>query len=398
MTLNALLLPLLGGFLFLSISHRTSYFITRQTPATLSFWLAVVGLVLLAMARGLIWLCDWPEARRVLFAVPLFYAALPPFIVLGLSGIAGQFFLAWQTHSVATRSWRVPVGAVLVVVGLWLLRLIIREGNHAAPLVLGLPIAVWWLAQVGAWLALCIWWSLQISFAAPALAFRMALVGLSYVLALVDATMEPARATELWFNLVAPIKDEVRPDALGTAFLACVLGPLLAKSLNLVYPRSAAEARLFRKRVRNSLERLLYNATQRGKMVMITLEDGKVYCGYSELIPGDARASDAYLEILPMFSGYRESESKQVHLPVNYAAQYRTLPPDRREQFKKVFPVARIVTAGEFDPRLFETFPKPPPAVPRARAGRQRKTRARAESAQQSDVAESSPAGGESAE
>lgn len=51
MQLNVLLLPLLGGFLFLSIFRRSAYFIARQTAAALSFWLAVVGLSLL-VSRG----------------------------------------------------------------------------------------------------------------------------------------------------------------------------------------------------------------------------------------------------------------------------------------------------------------------------------------------------------
>ena len=93
-------------------------------------------------------------------------------------------------------------------------------------------------------------------------------------------------------------------------------------------------------------------------MVMLTLNDGKVYCGYIDWIPADPGAVDAFLEIQPVFSGYREKDSRRVRLPVNYAPFYTKL--DRSEwiQFKKVIPVSSISSAGEFDPEHFDSFGK----------------------------------------
>jgi hypothetical protein len=59
MQLNVLLLPVLGGFLFLSIFHRSAYFLARQNVATLTFWLAVTGLALLAIARLAVMMCQF---------------------------------------------------------------------------------------------------------------------------------------------------------------------------------------------------------------------------------------------------------------------------------------------------------------------------------------------------
>ena len=90
---------------------------------------------------------------------------------------------------------------------------------------------------------------------------------------------------------------------------------------------------------------------------MVTLDDNKVYCGYIDWIPGDPSSRDAYLEILPVFSGYRNDE-RRIYLPTSYTLLLNQLDQKDWGQFKKVVPVARITSAGEFDPKYFEAFSK----------------------------------------
>jgi len=122
----------------------------------------------------------------------------------------------------------------------------------------------------------------------------------------------------------------------------------------------------------NSLEPLFYRATRRGRMVMITLDDSKVYCGYVDWIPGNPRSPDAYLEILPIFCGYRDAEHRRVSLPTSYTPFLKKSDKQGWGQFKKVIPVARITCAGEFESQYFEAFGKdhaaPPSAAPRPSA------------------------------
>lgn len=96
MQLNVLLLPLLGGFLFLSIFRRTAYFIARQTAAALSFWLAVAGLTLLILARLAVMLCQHALAKPSAVAVPLLNILLTPLLGLVDVGVLlhaiGDFF------------------------------------------------------------------------------------------------------------------------------------------------------------------------------------------------------------------------------------------------------------------------------------------------------------------
>lgn len=66
MGFGLLFVPLVGGYLFLNWCHGTRFLVRRQTGHHLLFWSASVGLVLLALARGLEMLLDeallsWPR-------------------------------------------------------------------------------------------------------------------------------------------------------------------------------------------------------------------------------------------------------------------------------------------------------------------------------------------------
>ena len=195
--------------------------------------------------------------------------------------------------------------------------------------------------------------------------FRTALSGLLLLAITSSAIFYAHPLTASWLAFSYPTAHQIPSVELGTSAIATLLGPLLAITANLVYPRTAVELHLFRNRVNNSLERLLYRATRRKKMVMITLDDNKVYCGYVDWIPGSPGSTDAYLEILPVFSGYRDSD-RRVALPTSYGPVLDQLGDAERGQFKKVVPVARILSAGEFDPNHFGAFTKTQSDKPRS--------------------------------
>lgn len=122
MQLNVLLLPLLGGFLFLSIFRRTAYFIARQTAATLSFWLAVVGLTLLVLARLAVMLCQHAMADPSAVAVPLLNILLIPLLGMmdvGLMMYALTDLLRRRTDPAYRRPLhQIAAGFLLFVLGL----------------------------------------------------------------------------------------------------------------------------------------------------------------------------------------------------------------------------------------------------------------------------------------
>jgi hypothetical protein len=91
-------------------------------------------------------------------------------------------------------------------------------------------------------------------------------------------------------------------------------------------------------------------------MVMITLSDGKVYCGYADWIPPNPNSKLAHLELTPIFSGYRDTRTKKVELTVNYGEIMEGLSKEERRCFTKIIRMSRIVSANEFDPKYFKTF------------------------------------------
>lgn len=374
MQLNVLLLPLLGGFLFLSIFRRTAYFIARQSAAALSFWLAVVGLTLLVVARLAIMLSQHAMAGPSAVAVPILNALLIPLlgmIDVGLMMYALTDLLQRRTDP----AYRRPLGQII---GGFLIFVLVVDGlvatwNHlpSHSTLAGISLPILWVVELFVFVEAAARWANRIRVATASIVFRASLVGLLLLSVTASAMFYPEPVKEFWLNFSGPTGGQIPSDELGTSILAALLGPLLAFAANLLYPRIAVESYLFTRRTSNSLERLLYRATSRGSMVMITLDDGKVYCGYVDWIPGNPGSADAFLEVLPIFSGYRESETKRVSLPVTYAPFLERLDKQEWSQFKKVVPVASVASAGEFDPEYFEAFAKRaagPADTPAARA------------------------------
>jgi hypothetical protein len=361
MQLNVLLLPVLGGFLFLSIFHRSAYFLARQNVATLTFWLAVTGLALLAIARAAVMMCQYATSGPQAVAIPLICILVVP--LLGLMAISLVSFGLTGLGNISTLStwirqwsWRAPVGLVLLATSVSELRRLFIDVPPIFPRFLGISIHYVWGINLCLLFAFCVWWAKRVRMLPVAIMLRASLVGLLYVAILVAVAFHPFRTRDLWLGFSAPTAKDIASEELGTTLLATVLGPMFAWTLNLLYPRAAVQSHLFAKRAASSLDRLFYRATQRGKMVMLTLDDGKVYCGYIDWIPGNPNAADAFLEVQPIFSGYRESEGKRVRLPVSYASFYKKLPSSEWVQFRKIVPIAKIAAAGEFDPGHFDAF------------------------------------------
>lgn len=59
----------------------------------------------------------------------------------------------------------------------------------------------------------------------------------------------------------------------------------------------------------NSLTQLLRKATDRQKLVILTLKSRKIYCGRILEVPSSIERDDACIEILPSFSAYRDKDT-----------------------------------------------------------------------------------------
>lgn len=191
-----------------------------------------------------------------------------------------------------------------------------------------------------------------------------------------------ARAIAMFMAWLMPelamyIKTSVLPmEYLGTGLLAFVLGPLSALWLNFFDDKEAVSASAI-KNHGNELEKLLLDAD--GKELMFTLTSGKVYIGYFVHDPADLDRPDAWLRILPILSGYRVADSKEVKLTTNYLAKF--IPEDTNnaatnssesgsqssqlqdmkkfigaEAFHKLVRLSDIESCSLFDPAVWDGF------------------------------------------
>ncbi len=120
----------------------------------------------------------------------------------------------------------------------------------------------------------------------------------------------------------------------------------------------------------DSMERLLYRAATTSTPVQLTLKSGKIYIGHVARVPPIRGRADEYLEILPILSGYRETETHNIRYTVDYidiimsiigsgseggdSDFSRHLQSDDVYQFIKVLPIADVSIVSMFHERNVE--------------------------------------------
>lgn len=352
MELNVLLLPLLGGFLFLHICYRTRYFVSRQSGTVLSCWLAIAGLVLLGLARAIDFLCDVNRTSPDSVPFALLDYSLTPLAILAAASICVAGIARWfdaELQREFTMKW--PIGGALLLACVWLcVKMAPTSRNPVA-------LASLWMITATVGLVGSYYWSERNALAFDNVLLRVAGAGLFVLLAVVDATLYPDVIHDFWAGFIRPLDGREEGFYLGIPFMACLLGPVMAVLANIVYPQRAAQARLVRREQLGALDSLLIQASQQVRQIMVTLDDGKVYCGYCEWSPGNLTRKDSYLQLVPAFSGYRDPRTKKVRLTVNYVPLVQD-DDSELDDYRKVIPIARIITAGLFDPMKFDGFRK----------------------------------------
>ena len=190
------------------------------------------------------------------------------------------------------------------------------------------------------------------------LVFHAALAG---TILLVLAFLVGKTAGALAPGLVAWWQRHVPFDYAGTSLIALGLGVLGWAPLNLFWDRTEAARKAVEERG-DFLEVLISTAMEESRQVSLTLKSGKVYVGFitRSFDPGYDRK---YIMLIPMLSGYREQETRQVVFTDDYARVYDPLIDsdpaflDRvADEFQLVVPVAEIASANLFDPEVYEMF------------------------------------------
>ncbi|UII21449.1 hypothetical protein [Fulvivirga ligni] len=96
----------------------------------------------------------------------------------------------------------------------------------------------------------------------------------------------------------------------------------------------------------DEFQRLLLQEFIKRRPMLFTLTTQKVYVGGLTRM-GDPHGEDGFINIIPLFSGYRNAEGK-LDLTTNY-------PRDENDNFEIVLPIDKIISASSFN---YETYKK----------------------------------------
>ncbi len=109
----------------------------------------------------------------------------------------------------------------------------------------------------------------------------------------------------------------------------------------------------------NEFECLLVTAMTTEFMVMITMEDDKVYVGWVYQISDPAKAERKYFSIIPVMTGFR-NERREVEFTTYYNDLYQLTNDELAHlninHFAVVLPVQRLVSCRLFDADAYSRF------------------------------------------
>lgn len=153
----------------------------------------------------------------------------------------------------------------------------------------------------------------------------------------------------------------VAPDLpyLGTACMAAFIGFVSPYLVNVVLQKTGvmvqedAQGRAL-ERHGNQIQKLLRQASVEERPVSLTLNNRKTYVGWVIESPG-LTTTDAFLSIIPIFSGYRDKDTLELAFTTDYLSLYDN-GQVKAEDFCVVIPVPSITMIGFFDYSIYPAF------------------------------------------
>ncbi len=142
----------------------------------------------------------------------------------------------------------------------------------------------------------------------------------------------------------------------GTAVLSFILSLILAPLSNIFISETNALKKSINL-IGNDLEKLIKSASENAKLISITLDTTKVYVGWVVAIPKPSNSS--YITLLPVLSGYRDSDQK-INFNTEYYDVYAKLLKEKSKMnindlgFQLVISTDQIVSANLFDIQIYE--------------------------------------------
>lgn len=174
-----------------------------------------------------------------------------------------------------------------------------------------------------------------------------------------------SRTGILILNEYAPIigelwKRAIDVDYSGTATLSVLLGWFVPPIVNTPIDRLAARRESARD-AGDHIGLVVDEALSRRSMIAVTMAGGKVYVGVPLARTFFARGDGGDLVLVPFYSGYRDKDTHELRLAVNYAKvmeeEHRSGDLDLRE-YRVAMPMSEVVSAQPFNRQSYDEFAK----------------------------------------
>jgi hypothetical protein len=114
----------------------------------------------------------------------------------------------------------------------------------------------------------------------------------------------------------------------------------------------------------DEIEKLFKRSVEEAVTIQVTLKNDKVYIGFSEIIPIPHKTN--YLTLTPIISGYRDKETKQLHITTDYfkvVQEFIDKVNDDKENVSLntdvIIKQDEILSAGIYEQSIFEKFNAP---------------------------------------
>mgnify|MGYP000232878992 CR=1 FL=1 len=173
--------------------------------------------------------------------------------------------------------------------------------------------------------------------------------------------------TKYFLNFV-PIE---KPNYFWTVIFSCIIGLIIIWLSNYIIRKKYKNDEPIIWAIRQNgdeIERLFKDSVEKGFAMQITLKNNKVYVGFSETIPIPQKTN--YLTITPIISGYRDSETKRLHITTDYFKVVEEFIKDIEEQIDEnidsihlntdiIIKQDEILSASVYEQKIYDRFNKP---------------------------------------
>ncbi len=188
-----------------------------------------------------------------------------------------------------------------------------------------------------------LWWFRSAGYV---LYFRIIVTGLSLVLALTVLLYAPAfRGLTLFDVEIVPEHAPVLAFTIALAFRSFfAIGTRLCGERRCKYKLGLKNLN------ENGLAQIVYERIHARKMIMVTLENNKVYAGWPLEAPNNEERK--WLRLVPEWSGYRDKQAR-INVETDYSSVFNMSPSERDHM---LISADKIVTVQPFDVEVFQRF------------------------------------------